>query len=1466
MAAINTSSSSTTPTSNNPPETSTSPSGTFSQSTSDSLSCASPMVFLTLPVHTKLSRTNFLAWKSQIEPLLHAYGLSSFLTSPPVSSSSPNPVTGQLELNPNYLPWYKQDQMILAWLRASLSESILAQVVSCSTSGELWRHLVQTFSASSRARFTELRKKLQNTTKGSGSCSDFIQQIRSLSDELAFIGAPVSDQDLVLAVLGGLNPDYNSFVIAVNSRQDPMSFLEVQSLLLSHESLLQTQQAPAASLPSPANPTAFYAANFSYRPPNNQNRNSRSSKPRGAFSRPPHNAFRPRVPNSAPLLPTPSGFPGTRPDTGTNSSETCQICYKRGHLARACWWRCDMRYTDDVPPSSAPPPPSVNPQAHVAHTAAVSNSNATEWYIDSGATHHVTSDLNNLSSFVPYEGLDRLQIGDGKGMNILHIGNVCLSLGNTSVILHEVLHVPTFTKNLLSLSRLLSDNNLRVEFHSCFCIVKDCLTSTTLLQATVTNGLYMLTAPTACVPVPHALLGERVNALTWHYRLGHPAMHTTSKLLSLFDLPCTSTKLDVCEHCAVAKCHKLPFSSSTTVTTAPLELIHADVWGPAPVVTANGFKYFVLFVDDFSKFSWIFFLSSKAEVVTVFSSFKLQVENLFSTNIKILHTDGGTEFSPLTRLYPQVVHQLTCPHTPEQNGVVERKNRHILELALAVIDHACIPLELWDEIFASIVFLINRLPPSHSSTATSPFEILFHTPPNYLELRVLGSRCFPLTRPYNKHKLQPHSVPCVFLGYALSQKGYRCYHPATRRMYVSRHVIFHEQVLPFKHTGSVSTTTSSPASDYSLWALPLISSGPPHPPSDFANGPRLPDGPLPCNPEPVINNNITSLSPARSLQRSTNSNPSDRSPARPSDHEITSSTPSTSLTPDQTPSAHHMITRNRDNTRRSRQFPDFVAYLASAPSHSDPTSFAIANKQPHWRLAMSQEIQALHNNHTWDLVAPPDTRHIVGCKWVFKTKRRSDGTIERHKARLVAKGFTQEEGIDYFDTFSPVIRPTTIRIVLSLALSNNWAIRQLDVNNAFLHGQLQETVYMHQPPGFVNPAFPSHVCLLKKAIYGLKQSPRAWFHTLSSALIALGFHGSKFDPSLFISHQHGQTIIILIYVDDIIVTGSHMDSVTTLIHTLQSKFSIKDLGPLSFFLGIAVQQTPGGLHLSQQQYISDLLCRTHMAQAQPVSTPMAVNTSLSKFVGDPFHDPKLYRAVVGALQYVTITRPEISFPVNKCSQFMHSPTTEHWIAVKRILRYLKGTITHGLYFQASSPLTLHAYSDSDWAGCPDDRRSTSAFCIYLGPNLISWSSKKQPTVSKSSTEAEYRSLALAGAELIWVQHILHELHQTPSQTPILWCDNVGAAYLASNPMYHARTKHVEIDFHFIRERVVARQLLVQFISSRDQIADGLTKGLTTDRFISIRDKLMVCLPPSTCGGGVRNKQDASSHSVMESAG
>lgn len=497
---------------------------------------------------------------------------------------------------------------------------------------------------------------------------------------------------------------------------------------------------------------------------------------------------------------------------------------------------------------------------------------------------------------------------------------------------------------------------------------------------------------------------------------------------------------------------------------------------------------------------------------------------------------------------------------------------------------------------------------------------------------------------------------------------------------------------------------------------------------------------------------------------------------------------------------------------------------------------------------MSDEFNALIDNKTWELVPRPSTENIIRSMWVFRHKKKSNGDFERHKARLVCDGRSQQIGVDCDETFSPVVKPATIRAVLSIALSKSWPIHQLDVKNAFLHGHLNETVYMHQPMGFRDPIHPDYVCLLKKSLYGLKQAPRAWFQRFAEFASSIGFSHSKSDHSLFIYHSGQDMAYILLYVDDIILTASSDSLRTSIMSHLASEFAMTDLGSLNYFLGIAVTRQADSLFLCQQKYAEDILERAGMTSCKSTATPVDTKPKLSACSNSPYARPSHYRSLAGALQYLTFTRPDISYAVQQVCLHMHAPMDEHMDALKRILRYIKGTIDYGLHLYKSKLSDLVTYTDADWGGCPDTRRSTSGYCVFFGDNLISWSSKRQPTLSRSSAEAEYRGVANVVSESCWIRNLFLELHFPLYKATLVYCDNVSAIYLSSNPVQHQRTKHIEMDIHFVREKVARGHVRVLHVPSRYQIADIFTKGLPRILFDEFRDSLSVRKPTASTAG------------------
>ncbi|CAL8997528.1 unnamed protein product [Prunus brigantina] len=454
-------------------------------------------------------------------------------------------------------------------------------------------------------------------------------------------------------------------------------------------------------------------------------------------------------------------------------------------------------------------------------------------------------------------------------------------------------------------------------------------------------------------------------------------------------------------------------------------------------------------------------------------------------------------------------------------------------------------------------------------------------------------------------------------------------------------------------------------------------------------------------------------------------------------------------------------------------------------SLSTPSSVEEALMDPNWKQAMNDEMQALQKNSTWELVPLPSGKRTVGCRWIYTIKLKADGSIEWYKARLVVKGYTQRYGMDYQETFAPVAKINTVRILISLAANLDWPLHQFDVKNAFLHGDLEEEVYMDPPPGCNLSSESKHyVCKLKKSLYGLKQSPRAWFGRLTKSMRAFGYKQSNFDHTLFLKHKENKITTLIVYVDDMIVTGDDPDERKALQEYLSKEFEMKDLGTLKYFLGIEVSRSQQGIFLSQRKYVMDLLTETGMLGCKPVNTPMEENHKLGECTDHKPTNKEQYQRLVGRLIYLSHTRPDIAYAVSVVSQFMHSPSEVHRDAVNRILRYLKSTPGKGLMYSKQGHLDVIGYTDADWAGSQTDRRSTSGYFTFVGGNLVTWRSKKQNVVARSSAEAEYR-------------------------------------------VQHDRTKHVEVDRHFIKERLEDKTLQFPFVKSEDQLADILTKAVSS---------------------------------------
>ncbi|RVW63718.1 Retrovirus-related Pol polyprotein from transposon RE1 [Vitis vinifera] len=822
-----------------------------------------------------------------------------------------------------------------------------------------------------------------------------------------------------------------------------------------------------------------------------------------------------------------------------------------------------------------------------------------------------------------------------------------------------------------------------------FILLNDRSTGKTIGIGRESQGLYHLTSdssPAVCISTDAPLL--------IHNRLGHPSLSKFQKMVPRFS---TLSSLP-CESCQLGKHTRVSFPKRlNNRAKSPFELVHTDVWGPCRTASTLGFQYFVTFIDDYSRSQFTSFMSHHG-----------------------------------------ILHQSSCAHTPQQNGVAERKNRHLVETARTLLLHSHVPFRFWGDAVLTACYLINRMPSSvlHDQI---PHSLLFPDQPLYfLPPRVFGCTCFVHILTPGQDKLSAKAMKCLFLGYSRLQKGYRCYSLETHRYFISADVTFFEDS-PFFST----TSESLPVSE--VLPIPIVS----------------PPDAMPLDHFRFIIVALVSLLLSLFLR-----------------HLLT----------------HFLSLR--------LHLPRLCLLLMTYPLLFGKSTHE-ALSHPGWRQAMVDEMAALHSNGTWDLVVLPSGKSTVGCRWVYAVKVGPDGQVDRLKARLVAKGYTQVYGSDYGDTFSPVAKIASVR----LDAMCSWPLYQLDIKNAFLHGDLAEEVYMEQPPGFVAQGVWFSV-QVTPSLYGLKQSPRAWFSRFSSVVQEFGM-----------------------------LRSSDQDGIQKLKQHLFTHFQTKDLGKLKYFLGIEIAQSSSGVVLSQRKYALDILEETGMLDCKPVDTPMDPNVKLVPGQGEPLGDPGRYRRLVGKLNYLTITRPDISFPVSVVSQFLQSPCDSHWDAVIRILRYIKSTPGQGVLYENRGHTQVVGYTDADWAGSPTDRRSTSGYCVFIGGNLISWKSKKQDVVARSSAEAEYRAMALATCELIWLRHLLQELRFGKDEQMKLICDNQAALHIASNPVFHERTKHIEVDCHFIREKIASGCVATSFVNSNDQLADIFTKSLRGPRIKYICNKL-----------------------------
>lgn len=1010
----------------------------------------------------------------------------------------------------------------------------------------------------------------------------------------------------------------------------------------------------------------------------------------------------------------------------------------------------------------------------------------------------------------------------------------------------------------------------------------------------------------AAVSLDHSAADEG----EWHARTCHVSQDRVRQAAKVTQgMKVTSGGLQkTCTACVEGKLKRRPFPPSTHRATGKLDEVHVDLIGKMPLQSRNKKWHAVVVVDGFSRFSWVFCIYGKSDAVDVLMKWMAQAERHSQCKLKFMRLDGGTEFIGqdfVQSLEEQgVIFRTTVPATPQQNGVVERVNGILVEMARAALHGAGLPLYWWEYALKYANWVRNRLP-SKANNQRTPFELWKGEMPSLAMARPFGCMAhYWLPKQgeqggsQGRKKWDPKARWGMFVGIPEDTKGWTLWDPELDRFRTSCTVVFHEHLFyrqwkqqdvrrghcvdfpdapwpdqeefmegPEEHNDAagVLQDTAAEEEDPIEEYRDEVShgfGGPDHPDllapdsRDDGEGEFLP-------PEPQVY--------SRRRRRVEFEEPAIDEDTRPVVRQRLHSPPSGDMqaahdditVPLDVSSLPHVPSDRREAAlttaaRRPRMLivqaawaaitlmstvGQWVYALAALPEV--PRSLRQAMRGPDamgWKAAADKEYQALVDRGTWTLVPRPKNRKIISTKWVFTVKTKPDGSFDRFKGRLVARGFDQRLGLDFGDTYAPVGRYTTARLLLAIACAMDWDAHVMDVTNAFLYGDIDHEIYMEQPEGYSDGT--DKVCHIQHALYGLKQSPRQWNLRLHEYLVSLGFQCSDFDPALYLRFSPGGGVTyLLVYVDDILIIASHSQLLSDVKHSLSSVWQMKDIGEVQYYLGLNVKRDRKRrlLWIGQPKYIAGLLNRYDFEEASP-STPLTSGFKhlLPGELADkgkdaalsPLLDKKgqrLYQSIIGALNFAAgCSRPDIAYAVSKLASVNHCPRERHLPQAVRCMQYLVSTAEVSLTFRGDhgkDSLTLRGASDADWAGCPVTGKSTTGFIFALAGGPVSWLSKRQIESSLSSCQAEYVALTWATKECKWLRDILSELgFRRDNPTPMM-VDNAAAVELSKYPKFHTRTKHVQLAFKYAREEQEKGTIQVLQVPTTQQPADFLTKNV-----------------------------------------
>ena len=1250
-----------------------------------------------------------------------------------VTDDVPDPVTDD---------WNTKDKQARATIGLLLEDSQLHIIRKETTAKATWTALQRYHEKSTLSSKVSLLKKicaLKLTEEG--DMSAHLAHMEDLVDQLASLGEPLAEHLTVALMLSSLPDSYGTLITALETRpEDDLTKELVKNKLLEEYSRRQE----SGMVPAAIEQRAMKAKDEK------------------------HSAATSRI--------------------------TCFFCKKPGHLKRDCrkyseWKRKNPNHK--VKQITETEDNSLDEGSEEAsYVCFAVYAEATDWYVDSGASAHMTSDLSFFTS-LDTEHKRTVTLANGQKLLTAGIGEGfvrCVSGdGDQLVKLTEVLHVPDLRGNLISVKKLTSK-----EFQVCF-RGKQCFITKadkTIASATEHLGLYKLDISDSVRQVFEGKQPECIHV--WHNRLGHRDpnvirdMDKRQTAKNFHIKPCTVLK--TCECCLKAKMARKPLpKKSDTVSTEILDLIHTDICGPMQTQTPGGNRYFMTMIDDCSKHCTVYLLKHKSEAASKIKEYVKYVQTKFGKSPKIIRSDRGGEYTTgeLQNFLKSegIQMQMTAPYTPQQNGRAERKNRYLTEMTRSMLIDANMPNKYWGEALLTANHLQNRLPTS--GEYITPEEKWSGRKPSLSYIRRFGCKAYMAIPAEKRRKLDDKAKKLVFVGYESGSKAYRLLDMTTDKIFISRDVHFIEGD---HHDGQFLSSTA-------VKSTPVKSEK-----TDDAKLEQI---------MPDFEVEVNLFEP----QSEGGTEPTGDLIEQPQQHTVEerrSARVNKGKPPQRLIEAANQVTNELQEPR------NYQEALTSAESDE-------------WIKAMNVEMQSLNKNKTWTLTTLPEGKTAIGSKWVYKAKRDETGNITRFKARLVAQGYSQKYGHDYDEVFAPVVKPVTIRTLLTIAGQSGMIVKHYDIEAAFLNGDISHEVYMKQPEGFeVNKDH--YVCKLQKSLYGLKQGAKEWNKKIHDILCKNGFTRSENDPCLYSQCKNGDWIYIAVHVDDLILAATNSSLVKDFEDNMSKVFTLKKLGNLKYYLGMQFDRDENGIFsVHQQKYIEEKLHDFDLEDSRPSNIPMDPGYQKRQEVPEDMTDRELYRRAIGSLLYLAVnTRPDIAVSTSILSRHVENPKQADWIEVKRIFRYLKKTKDKKLKLGATSENQnndLIVYVDADWGGDAADRKSNSGYCMKFMGSTIAWRSRKQSLVTLSSTEAEYIALTEAIQEVLWLRRLLKDMNQEITCPITVFEDNQNCIRLLQNPKSSSRTKHIDVKYNFVRDLYQSKDIDLHYCASEHMIADLLTKPL-----------------------------------------